>query len=79
MGWLNDLFHRVPQTPEAKKEEKARKRRSKQHSQKVRQREKELNRRPGEKKFFWGSVAVDTTQNIRDTWEGLVERVDWDG
>ncbi|KAJ5306219.1 hypothetical protein N7508_005234 [Penicillium antarcticum] len=63
MGWLNDLFHRAPQTPEAKKEEKARKRRSKQHSQKVRQREKELNRRPGEKKFFWGSVAVDTTQN----------------
>lgn len=62
MGWLKDLFHRGPETTEAKKEEKAKKRRSKEHGRKVRQREKELNRGPREK-FFWGSVAVDARQN----------------
>ncbi|KAJ5766897.1 uncharacterized protein N7511_004513 [Penicillium nucicola] len=64
MTWLKDLFHRSPETSNAKNEEKANKRRSKVHSQRVRQREKELNRRSGDKRFFWGSVAVDTTQSV---------------
>jgi hypothetical protein len=63
MGWLKDLFSQSPETSEAKKEEKAKKRRSREHSRKVRQREKELNGRHGAR-FYWGSVAFDTTQNV---------------
>ncbi|KAJ6079578.1 hypothetical protein N7467_009331 [Penicillium canescens] len=62
MGWLQKLFGQDPATSEAKREEKAKKHRSKEHSRKVREREKELSGRSNDR-FTWGSVGVNLNQS----------------
>ncbi|KAJ6138926.1 hypothetical protein N7471_005412 [Penicillium samsonianum] len=51
---------------EKRKQRKARKRRSKEHGRRVRKREEELRRRPGEKApFFFGSPFKTYEVNYR--------------
>ncbi|KAJ5158526.1 uncharacterized protein N7500_008177 [Penicillium coprophilum] len=72
MTWLTNLFSGKDST---KAEQKAKKRESQSHSQRVRAREKELRR--GKEKdgkrasFFWGSPGQTYENNVRGPGEGV--------
>lgn len=57
MGWLKDILYGSSGSSQVKVEEQAKKRRSKEHSKKVRQREKEL-RGGSNSKFFWDLLPL---------------------
>lgn len=73
MDWLIRLFLGKDSAKIA--EQKAKKRRSKKHSQKVRAREKELRRGKGNNgkkaSFFWGSPGQTFQSNVRGPGEGV--------
>jgi hypothetical protein len=66
MGWLRHIFGKISTISEERKKQKARKRRSREHGRRVREREAELRRRPGEKvPFFFGSPFKTYEVNYR--------------
>lgn len=74
MSWLTSLFTRRDTAETA--EQKANKQRRKEHSRKVRAREKELrrgknNNKAKNAKFFWGSPGQTYQSNVRGPGEGI--------
>ena len=69
MDWLMGLFS--SKGPAARAEEKDKKRRSKEHSRRVRTREKELRRgaEGNKRRLFWGSPG----QTYESNWQGQGE------
>ncbi|CDM34557.1 unnamed protein product [Penicillium roqueforti FM164] len=73
MDWLTKLF---TGKDSAKTEQKAQKRRSKEHSRRVRAQEKELRRGKDngtvkKASFFWGSPGQTYQSNVRGPGEGI--------
>lgn len=66
MDWLRHIFGKFPAMSEKRKQKKETKRRNRAYSRRVREREKELRRRPGEKvPFFLGSPFKTYEVNYR--------------
>lgn len=64
MEWLRRILSKNPAIAEVKKQQKAKKRHSKEHSRRVRQRERELRSAAdagGKRGFFWGSTGQPGT------------------